>query len=143
MREEWRDCFGGVYSVSNLGRVRRNVRRASGRPGRIMRSIVNRGYHYVVLSDRSHRCRASVHSLVAAAFIGVRPFGHDINHKNAIKSDNRAANLEYVTHAENGAHAARLGLCSGGSARGEQQGSAKLTESDELASERVTWRHVA
>lgn len=45
-----------------------------------------------------------VHALVAAAFIGERPEGLDVNHKDGDKTNNRACNLEYVTRSENVLH---------------------------------------
>lgn len=43
----------------------------------------------------------TVHSLVALAFLGPRPEGYDIDHRNTDKRDNRLSNLEYVTKSEN------------------------------------------
>jgi hypothetical protein len=65
-----------------------------------------------------------VHKMVAAAFIGPRPDGFHINHKNGIKTDNRVENLEYVTPLENTQHAVRCGL----NIYGEASVHAKLTE---------------
>ena len=45
------------------------------------------------------------HHLVAAAFLGPRPLGMQINHKNGIKTDNYFTNLEYVTPSQNSWHA--------------------------------------
>lgn len=36
-----------------------------------------------------------VHNLVAEAFLGTKPAGHVIHHKNGIRTDNRLSNLEY------------------------------------------------
>jgi len=71
--------------------------------------------------------RFRVHHLVLEAFIGPRPSGYECNHKNNIKSDNRPKNLEWVTHAENMAHAARMNLMS---FPGEACGHAKLRNNE-------------
>jgi hypothetical protein len=84
------------------------------------------GYYSVVLSRNSstNRKRLYVHEIVTAAFIGPRPAGLHINHKDGIKTHSWPANLEYVTLAENTRHAVRLGLFP----RGERAHSAKLNE---------------
>jgi len=75
------------------------------------------GYNHVVF-------KSGVHRVVAAAFLGPRPDGHVINHKNGDKADNRAENLEYLTPSDNAIHAYRTGL----QQRGEKHGRAKLTD---------------
>ena len=42
-----------------------------------------------------------VHRLVARAFLGPCPEGHQVKHKNGIKTDNRLENLEYSILEEN------------------------------------------
>lgn len=51
-----------------------------------------------------------VHLIVAAAYLGERPEGMTVNHKNGDKQDASASNLEYVTQGENNRHAWRSGL---------------------------------
>jgi hypothetical protein len=51
-----------------------------------------------------------LHILVAHAFLGPRPAGLWINHKNGDKGDNRACNLEYTTPRDNLIHAIVTGL---------------------------------
>jgi hypothetical protein len=103
--EEWRSCGGGDYEVSSFGNIRRATPGISTFVGRPLKPVGgSTGYAQVQLGDR----RIYVHHLVAEAFIGPRPDGHVINHKDANKRNNAAANLEYVTPKENSAHANAL-----------------------------------
>ena len=65
----------------------------------------------------------TIHRIVAAAFLGPRPPGHDINHRDGDKTRNCVSNLEYVLPAENMTHASQHGLL----ARGEQHWGRKLS----------------
>jgi hypothetical protein len=56
---------------------------------------------------------ARVHTLVALAFHGPRPEGHQVNHKDCNPRNNKPSNLEWVTPAENMAHAAMMGRLGG------------------------------
>ena len=106
--EEWRTVAGyeGFYEVSSLGRVR-SVRSYNNTwPGRL-RSIPfppSSGRGTLRLSKnnvvRSHK----VEVLVTVAFHGAPPPRHEANHKDGDKRNNRATNLEWVTHAENLRH---------------------------------------
>src|SRR5690606_11936357 len=51
-----------------------------------------------------------VHQMVWESVNGPIPEGKEINHINGIKTDNRIANLELVSHLENVRHAFRIGL---------------------------------
>ena len=106
--ELWRHVVGweGWYSVSNLGRLRRDKRGPHTNPGKLLVAKQERnGYHHISLSRNGRRWCGAVHRIVAAAFIGPCPPGLQVNHKNGIKSDNRAENLEYVTPSQNTGHA--------------------------------------
>lgn len=130
--ERWRDVAGyeGLYSISNLGRVRRDIGgRGLCKTGRILKSSINkRPYLRLVLCKNGKQRTIPVHKLVAAAFIGECPEGMEVNHIKQPKTNNRTENLEYVSHAENMKHAARNGLMN--PCRGEKNGSAKLKYSD-------------
>ena len=104
--------FEGLYEVSDLGRVRSldrwisvNGRKPYLKKGQILTLTPNsgrRGYLRVALSD-GHRnyTHIEVHRLVALHFVdGYHP-GLVVNHKNEIKTDNRAINLEWCTYQYN------------------------------------------
>lgn len=105
MDEEWRPIPGWeeLYEISDLGRVR-TIGKGKGRrpPGRVLCQRYSRDGYLRVRLTRS-RCEHNpyVHAVVLAAFVGVRPIGHDIDHLNNDRGDSRLTNLEYVTTSEN------------------------------------------
>jgi hypothetical protein len=103
--EQWR-TVRGRYLVSNLGRVR------ALRTDRDMCVWVTQGYLYVRLWDGVAHHNTSVHSLVAEAFIGLRPSALEINHRDGNKRNNWPGNLEYITHRQNIQHGYNIGLTS-------------------------------
>lgn len=109
MPEVWRSIPGyeDSYEASTEGRIRsidRMRRGPNGNPeihrGKILRPYANSRcrYLYVTLSGRKKRM---VHTLVAEAFLGPRPEGADVMHKNGQRGDNRLENLQYGSRAEN------------------------------------------
>jgi hypothetical protein len=166
MKEIWKDVEGyeGKYSVSNMGRVKSDdyywgSRKMSGR----ILSTVSRKYPIVALYKNGSRRDYKVHRIVAMAFIPNPQSLPYVNHKNGVKADNRAENLEWCTPKENAEHAIGLGLY----LRGEKFTRSKLTsleveeirvsgETCEVAAKRYnvsksnisairlkqTWRHV-
>lgn len=141
--EEWRPVVGweGSYSVSNLGRVRRERAGRSTRIGRVLTPIPHaNGYQCVTLFDHGRQKTALIHTSIAAAFIGPRPPGLQINHKDGVKTNNAAENLEYCTSSENIRHSYRLGLSK--PRPGELSGNAKLTERDVLVIRSAGGTHV-
>lgn len=125
MSEIWRQIPEWPYEVSSLGRVRRGECLQRTYAGRVLRLTIGRnGYVYVMLSNGGRRARFTVHRLVALAFLGPRPVGMQVNHRDGNKQNNVIANLEYVSGDENMHHAVVSGLIK----RGEQIHLAKLTE---------------
>ena len=111
-REEWRQCFGGFYAVSNRGRVRRELAGQGTRAGYVLkkqRNVVT-GYEHVGACIDGQVTTMAVHVLVAQAFIGPRPTKMDVNHRNGNKCDNRSSNLEYISRSDNHLHAYRIGI---------------------------------
>lgn len=119
---QWKSIAGheGRYAVSDEGLIMSMDYKGSGLPG-LLKPGNCRGYLTVEIAKK----RYTVHRLVAAAFLGLRPTGMQINHRNGVKSDNRAENLEYVTGSANMQHAFATGLQSNA---GENHSQAKLTE---------------
>lgn len=99
--EKWKDIFGydGMYQVSDLGRVR-SLKFGKTRVLRAKKE--KNGYLRLNLLKYGKRKYFLVHRLVAQAFI---PNNDDekneINHRNEIKSDNRASNLEWCDRRYN------------------------------------------
>lgn len=126
-----------AYEVSDHGRVRRiNDRRKNPRalsPDRsyptAQRNRTRPPYLRVALSVDGKKRKYCVHRLVAAAFIGPCPEGHQVNHKDGDKSHNRPENLEYVTLLENMRHATHVLKRQMGQ-RGSDHYSAILTDAD-------------
>lgn len=104
MSKLWKTLDGWAYEVSSSGQIR-NLK------SRVLRPATNKkGYLYVLLCRNGRKKYFSVHRLVAAVFIGPCPEGKEVNHKDAVKSNNAVFNLEYCTHEENIAHAVALGI---------------------------------
>lgn len=112
----WVAVEGWPYEVSDQGDVRRAGKRRSGATiGRILTpwwgGEEGKERLYVTLTDRGERVDPFVHKLVALAFLGPPPFdGAQIDHINGDRTDNRAANLEWVTREENTARRYGRGL---------------------------------
>lgn len=122
MIENWIDIKGtdGLYRVSDLGRIE------------LMRDVVIKplfgdlyikesglisvgkhpaGYNnYWLAGAKKIERRGMLYRLVAEHFILNPENKPCINHKNGVKNDNRAVNLEWNTYSENSKHAIRTGL---------------------------------
>lgn len=124
--EKWKNFMNGVYQVSNLGRVRKIYGYET--PRLLKQSSTNDGYKCIGTWFRGVSKRYLVSSLVAEAFIGPRPLGYEVNHKDLNKSNDRWDNLEYLTHQDNIRHAVENGHTPPGSNySGENNPKARLT----------------
>lgn len=118
--EIWKDIpdLQGCYQVSNMGRIKSLERTIAANDGRAIRVqekiLVPRpsrcGYFLVWLYKGDLRKGFSIHRLVAKAFIPNPDNLPEVNHKNGIKSDNRASELEWATSGDNQTHAYKIGL---------------------------------
>jgi predicted XRE-type DNA-binding protein len=134
----WKDIKGyeGLYMVSQCGQVKSLDRIVNGRwgakriiKGRVLKPFKDKyGYFQAILCKNSQVKSAKAHRLVGKTFISNPNNFLQINHINGVKTDNRVENLEWCTCAQNMAHASKNGL----KAKGENNGSAKLTEKNVL-----------
>lgn len=118
--EYWKPVVGfSGYQVSNVGRIW-----SEKQSGRFLTPRLDRRrYPYVSLHRYGNQTFKFVHALVAEAFVGERPEGHEVNHCNGWKLKNWASNLEFLSQADNIRHGFRTGLY-------DFSYRAKLTEQD-------------
>lgn len=140
--ETWKPVPGyeGYYEVSDCGLVRSvdriisqknkwggiTSRRLSGAPMALDLCEPSPGYfrYAVGLSKLGKVNTRLVSHLVAEAFIGPRPSGHEVAHCNGNSLDNSSSNLRYALPIENTHDKFHHGTL----LRGERVGTAKLTE---------------
>ena len=133
--ETWRDVefYEGLYQVSSLGRVKSLKRetKTGYRGGKILKpSKGKQPYCSVALSRDGVSEKIRVHRLVAKAFLEEDKKRTHVDHINNNKLDNRASNLQWVTHKENTRMAFDDGLVS--VCKGVDAGSNKLSEKEVL-----------
>lgn len=139
MTEEWKPIAGyaGYYEAGNHGHVRSVTRLVphgqfgAMRPlkGRLIREWTNsKGYQCVALSKNGKVRKFRVHNLICDTFHPNPDSLPCVNHKNGIKSDNSASNLEHSSYSANNQHAFDTGLNKPTYYWGEHIGTSVLTE---------------
>lgn len=109
--EIWRPVKGyePLYEVSDSGRVRR-FSPGQGTAASVLKTLRRPdGYLSVSLCSGGAARKHLVHVLVAEAFLGNRPLGHEVNHKDFNRANCHRSNLEWVTRSENLLHKTRIG----------------------------------
>jgi hypothetical protein len=138
--ENWIDVPGydGLYSVSDLGRVRRNaakvwVRRSDHAthwktyPEHIVKPIVaGKGYRATQLFKADIVERVYVHRLVYSLFVGPIPPGLEIDHIDRTKTNNVLTNLKLTDRKGNMGNPLTVLVM----ARGERHYNSKLRDAD-------------
>lgn len=111
MEEVWLDIcgYGDCYQASSEGRIRSKDKMSRNRhgpcilPGRVLKPwIDNREFPYQRVrlypgGGYQNAIPKMVHHLVAEAFYGPMPDGHEVHHKNEDTLNNCPQNLEYVS----------------------------------------------
>jgi hypothetical protein len=132
MQEQWRTVAGFPdYSVSNLGRVRRDAGGRGAVAGRVLKATTaSNGYAMVGPRNGGKTVTKTVHRFVAVAFLGPSPTdAHQVAHNDGDPLNNHAHNLRWATCAEN--HADKN--LHGTHIRGERHPFVKLSAGDVLA----------
>ena len=96
-QEIWKPVVGyeDLYEVSNLGRVKSLNYNHSGKEGMLKPSHDGDGYLRVKLCKNGEESTRRVHILVMRAFVGKCPDGHEIDHYDWNRKNNRLENLSY------------------------------------------------
>ena len=110
MREIWKPTQGFPgYEVSNHGRVRSFKKRLprqqtwtiTDKPQRFLAPCMSSGYRTVFLCHKGVRASFRISYLVLKAFVGPRPEGMEVCHKDCNKENDRIDNLRYDTPSGN------------------------------------------
>lgn len=86
------------YEASHTGLIRHKTKRHIRRP-----QVIPNGYAVIRAYYKRKFSNFYIHRLVASAFYGFCKH-KEVNHRNGIKTDNRASNLEWVMRKENLRH---------------------------------------
>lgn len=93
----------GYYEVSNTGKVR-SVSGGRRKGVELKQSTLPRGYKRVSLVKDGDKTNASIHRLVAEAFLSNPENKPCVNHIDGNPANNRLENLEWCTYSENELH---------------------------------------
>lgn len=96
---EIRRITNSPYFVTRCGEI------ISEKTGKVLRGGTSTGYRTAILCWDGQRQIVRHHALVLRWFVGPRPMGMVINHKDGNKQNNNLDNLEYCTPRDNREHA--------------------------------------
>ena len=113
------------YAIKDDGKIMRLISRKCAKAGTILKDCVDpAGYRTLTLVNEQGVKTHRIHRLVASTFLGKRPLGYEVNHKDGDKLNCQISNLEYVTRKQNATHARILGLY----AEGEQNPACTISD---------------
>ena len=120
--ETWKDVVGfeGLYLVSDEGNV---CTVKTGKLKTLSINIKDKRLHVQLWKSNKQKC-CKVHRLVLTAFVGPCPQGMECCHNDGNPFNNKVSNLRWNTPTNNQADRTKHGT----SNRGEQCGTAKLTQ---------------
>lgn len=131
--EVWKAVPGyeGLYEISDHGRARslaRLVQRGNSMlpvKEKLLKPSISDGYPTYSFSKDGKPKPMKAHIAVMLAFVGPRPAGMDVCHKDGVRSNSHLSNLRYGSRRENMGDAILHGTLAG-----ENNGNSKLTGQD-------------
>lgn len=132
------DALGQIWRIARRGgnRLRGGIR-ITPMPRHRAEYRQRGGYLLVAVNVENVRYVAGAHRLVWTYFNGPIPDGHEINHKNGVKDDNRPENLEPATGSANRRHALEVLRVNRNRPKGSLHPKTKLTEADVIEIRRL------
>lgn len=117
------------YTVDFNGDIRSKNYKNTGRKRKLKPALDGNGYlRTMLLGDDDKYHTVKVHRIVAKALCINWEDYTEVNHRNGIKTDNRALNLQWCNRSQNIKHAYDTGLIK--PKKGSLNGNSKLKESD-------------
>lgn len=121
--------YGGLlYKASDDGEIFGVARNK-----KIKKRLNKDGYYVVTLGIKDRRTSVKVHRIIAKVFVDGYFDGAEVNHKDFDRKNNRAENLEWVTHLYNVRFSSSAGHYGNGRHSGTNNGRSKINS--EIASE--------
>lgn len=108
------------------------------RPLIMKSSISSNGYVLMSFQKNGKKTRQLLHRLIGQIFVHGHKDRLQINHKNGIKTDNRATNLEWVTPKQNIAHL--RDVLGSEWASGQDHGSSTITDAQAIRALRLRYK---
>lgn len=141
MNELWKDIpnYEGLYQASNMGNIRSldKIVPKWNKPykrkikGRVLKKHkANGGYNVVALHKNKNQKTYKVSRLIGITWKDNPDNKPEINHKNSIRTDDRAENIEWCTRSENVKHSYDKGNAN---QKGEKNAYSKLTKKKVLS----------
>lgn len=89
-----------LYEVNSNGTIFRNVKSKKQLRIKLDYHHSKAGYYCTFVNIKGQCIRVMIHSVVAECWLGPRPEGYEVDHRDRNSHNNDYRNLRYVTHSE-------------------------------------------
>lgn len=93
--EKWEVLPSGNYAISDRGRLMRTTKAMGASAGKILKTFTARGYERCKIKESGQRLTLTIHATVASEFLGPRPDGMIVHHRDHNTLNNCLSNLVY------------------------------------------------